>query len=164
MKIGLVAKQVAAAVQTVRTSSVPAKTAQGLMGRIAGELARRTPQYGAPFDGAARTTLRYAAPADQAPGGPASTGLARASHWAGRFQAISQGLAGLGGGEAPGAHGADEARLTQKREEMQGGIADSAIDEAKSKVEEAKEQFKLEMRILSEHMERMTQVTQKITS
>jgi hypothetical protein len=163
MKIGLVAKQVAAAVETVRTSPMPAKTARGLTGRIAGELARRTPKYGAPFDGAARMTLRYAAPADQAPGGPASTAPARAGHWAGRFQAISRGLAGLGK-VAEGARGADEARLAQKRHEMQEGIADSAIDEAKSSYDEAKEQFKLAMRILSEHMERMTQVTQKITS
>ena len=63
-----------------------------------------------------------------------------------------------------GAAAADAKRLQQKAWEMMESIADSEIDEAKDNYEEAKEQFKLAMRILSEHMERQTQVIQKITS
>lgn len=43
-------------------------------------------------------------------------------------------------------------------------MMDDAIEEAKSNYEEAKEQFKLALRVLIEHMERQTQVVQKITS
>ncbi len=58
----------------------------------------------------------------------------------------------------------DEAKLQQKRWEEMEAIADAEIDEAKNNYEEAKEQFKLALRILNEHMERQTQVIQKITS
>lgn len=63
-----------------------------------------------------------------------------------------------------GSYKADEAKLLRKRWEMMESIADSDIDEAKNNYEEAKEQFKLAMRIIAEHAERMTQVIQKITS
>ena len=59
---------------------------------------------------------------------------------------------------------ADEQKLVAKRYERQEAIMDDAIDEAKGQYEEAKEQFKLAVRILQEHMERQTQVVQKITS
>lgn len=58
----------------------------------------------------------------------------------------------------------DEEKIFIKRWEAMESIADAEIDEAKNNYEAAKEQFKLAMRILQEHMERMTQVTQKITS
>lgn len=59
---------------------------------------------------------------------------------------------------------ADEAKLKAKRWEREEAIMDDSIDEAKGNYEEAKEQFKLSLRILTEHMERQTQVIQKITS
>ena len=63
---------------------------------------------------------------------------------------------------------ADAARrqnvIQKKVWEMMDQIADSEIDEAKDEYEKTKEQFKLALRILSEHMERMTQVIQKETS
>jgi len=69
----------------------------------------------------------------------------------------------LGTKEA-GAAKTDAERIQQKAWEMMESIADSDIDEAKNNYEEAKEQFKLAMRIIAEHMERQTQVIQKMTS
>lgn len=59
---------------------------------------------------------------------------------------------------------ADEKKLEAKRYEREEAIFDDAIDSAKSSYEEAKEQFKLALRIMTEHMERQTQVVQKMTS
>jgi hypothetical protein len=59
---------------------------------------------------------------------------------------------------------ADDQKLVAKRYERQEAVFDAAVDEAKSSYEEAKEQFKLALRVLQEHMERQTQVVQKITS
>lgn len=59
---------------------------------------------------------------------------------------------------------ADEKKLEAKRYEREEAIYDDSIDSAKSSYEEAKEQFKLALRIMTEHMERQTQVVQKITS
>jgi hypothetical protein len=58
---------------------------------------------------------------------------------------------------------ADRAALERRMAEQQ-SVMDQAIEEAKQNYKDAREQFKLALRILSEHMERMTQVTQKITS
>jgi hypothetical protein len=54
--------------------------------------------------------------------------------------------------------------FTTRRFEPQKSRTDEEIDEAKQRYEETKEKFKLSIRLLIEHMERMTQVTQKITS
>lgn len=59
---------------------------------------------------------------------------------------------------------ANEAQLKTKRHEMMEAIDDQAIESAKGNYEDAKEQFKLAMRVLQETSERMTQVIQKITS
>ena len=131
--------------------------------------------------GVASSAKRAAAPSQEAAGpgrapflyGPISrpgvTGLAGKEALTaklGRFRDISLRLANLPTTDSPsgGKHRADEAKLESKRWETMEGIADAEIDEAKNNYEEAKEQFKLAMRVLSEHMERMTQVTQKITS
>ena len=63
-----------------------------------------------------------------------------------------------------GGREADEKRLEVKRYERQEALFDDAVDSAKSTYEESKEQFKLALRIMTEHMERQTQVVQKITS
>lgn len=63
-----------------------------------------------------------------------------------------------------GQRDADEKKLETKRYERQEAIFDDALDSAKSSYEEAKEQFKLALRIMTEHMERQTQVVQKMTS
>ncbi len=59
---------------------------------------------------------------------------------------------------------ADEAKLLTKRQEMMEAIDDQGIESAKSNYEDAKEQHKLALRILTETSERMSQVVQKITS
>lgn len=59
---------------------------------------------------------------------------------------------------------ADEKRLEAKRHEMVEAMFDDAIDEAKGNYEDAKEQFKSALRIMTEHFERQTQVIQKVTS
>jgi hypothetical protein len=65
--------------------------------------------------------------------------------------------------QSEGSAEADKAGIERRAREME-EIADQAVEEAKQAADQAKEQFKLAMRILQEHMERMTQVTQKITS
>ena len=58
----------------------------------------------------------------------------------------------------------DDEKLQKKRAAMLETMFDDAIDEAKESHDEAKEQFKKALRLMAEHMSRMTQVTQKITS
>ena len=58
---------------------------------------------------------------------------------------------------------AQMARLQAKMHELQEAIFDESIDEAKANYNEAKEQFKLALRILQEHQERQSQVVKKIT-
>jgi len=55
-------------------------------------------------------------------------------------------------------------RMRRKREEAMQQIADDEIESAKDHYEEAKEQFKKALQIIQEHVERSTQVVQKITS
>ena len=59
---------------------------------------------------------------------------------------------------------ADDAKLRVKRAEMQEAIFDDAIDTFKGAYEEAKEQYKLALRIIQEHFELKSQVIQKVTS
>jgi tetratricopeptide (TPR) repeat protein len=54
--------------------------------------------------------------------------------------------------------------LDRKREEAARQQYDDAIETAKQKYDEAKEQFKKALKILIEHVERESQVVQKITS
>lgn len=58
----------------------------------------------------------------------------------------------------------DEKRLEGKRWERQEAILDDGIDSAKSSEAEAREQFKLSLRILTEYFERKSQVAQKISN
>jgi len=58
---------------------------------------------------------------------------------------------------------AQMARLQAKMHELQEAIFDESIDEAKANYNEAKEQFKLPLRILQGHQERQSQVVNKIT-
>jgi ElaB/YqjD/DUF883 family membrane-anchored ribosome-binding protein len=55
------------------------------------------------------------------------------------------------------------ARLQAKMLELQESIFDENIDDAKANYEEAKEQFKLALRIMQEALERQSQVVNKIT-
>ena len=55
-------------------------------------------------------------------------------------------------------------RLREKRWGRMEQIADEASDEARDNYEEAREHFRLLMQILTEQIERQTQVVQKITS
>ena len=73
---------------------------------------------------------------------------------------VEEGLASGSGGM----YQSDVAHLVTKRWSMEEDIMDAAIEEAKADYEKSKEQFKLAMRILTEHMERATQVIQKVTS
>ena len=58
-----------------------------------------------------------------------------------------------------------KADLARKRWEMtEEAILDNEIEEAKSSYETVREKFKLSIKILTEHLERQTQVIQKITS
>jgi len=59
---------------------------------------------------------------------------------------------------------AKEKELQAKEQERMEEVQDQAIEDAKSGYEAAQEQFKLAMRILSEHMERQSQIVQKLTS
>jgi hypothetical protein len=47
---------------------------------------------------------------------------------------------------------------------MMEAVFDDAIDSAKTNYDEAKEQFKATLRIITESAERMSQTTQKFTS
>ena len=58
---------------------------------------------------------------------------------------------------------ADEKELEQMRWSMQEEMMDQAIDEAKSSYEESRELFKLAMKIMTEHVERQSQVVQTVT-
>ena len=66
------------------------------------------------------------------------------------------------------AHGgqreADEQRLKSMRWEREEAMIDQMIEEARSAYEDAKEEFKLAMKIIAEHEERNSQVVQKVTS
>jgi hypothetical protein len=59
---------------------------------------------------------------------------------------------------------ADDKRVQVKRLEREEAIIDQSIDSAKSNYEESRELFKTALKIISEHAERNTQVSQKITS
>lgn len=59
---------------------------------------------------------------------------------------------------------ADDKKVEIKQHERMEAIFDDSIDSAKTSYEEAKEQFKAALRIITEHAERETQVTQKLTS
>lgn len=54
--------------------------------------------------------------------------------------------------------------LERHRREREEALAEHLLDEAKSQYEATKEQLRLAMRILCEHMERQIQVVSKITS
>lgn len=58
---------------------------------------------------------------------------------------------------------AQQEKLEQMHQELQGSIFEGNIDSAKANYDDAKEQFKLALRILSEHAERQTQITNTIT-
>jgi len=66
------------------------------------------------------------------------------------------------------AHGAraeaDEKQVQAKRWQMLQEVDDQGIEAAKGNYEEAKEQFKKALQIMTEHVERQSQVVQKITS
>jgi hypothetical protein len=59
---------------------------------------------------------------------------------------------------------ADEKKLEVKRLEREEAMIDQAVDTAKSNYEESRELFKNALKAISEHVERQTQVVQKITS
>lgn len=65
----------------------------------------------------------------------------------------------LSGGQAE----ADEKQIEAMKWQQQQEIMDMAVEEAKSSYEEAKELFKLALKIMSEHVERQSQVVQTIT-
>jgi hypothetical protein len=58
---------------------------------------------------------------------------------------------------------ADAEELKEKHWAMQEEIMDQAVDEAKSSYEESRELFKLALKIMSEHVERQSQVVQTVT-
>lgn len=58
----------------------------------------------------------------------------------------------------------DKDRVRQKQDEVLQAMADAEIEEAKDNYEDAREQLKQALRIIQEHIERETQVVQKITS
>jgi len=164
------ARQVSAAISTLRTAgasggkmaqvvarTASARIAEGLSGLgAAGAPGRMVP--GLP---AGRAPFLYHTP--RASDAPLMTVASRVAVTSARLARLASRLAGPGEGSGA-TRQVDEASLAQKRQEAMEGIADAAIDEAKSNYDEAKEQFKLALRIMSEHMDRMTQVTQKITS
>jgi hypothetical protein len=165
------ARQVGAAISSLSTAAASSgKMARVAASKAAGKIAEGLSGVGvsgAPGRTAAsvppgRTPFLYGAP-PAATHGPLSSVAARVAATSTRLGQIAARLAGLES-HSDGTGKADEARVRSKRQEQMEGIADDAIDEAKANYEEAKEQFKLAMRVLSEHMERMTQVTQKITS
>jgi len=59
---------------------------------------------------------------------------------------------------------ADDKRVEKMRHDFIEAVHDQAIEESRSNYEEAKELFKLALKVMTEHMERESQVVQKITS
>ena len=57
----------------------------------------------------------------------------------------------------------DSAKLEAKRYEREEAILDDAIDSSKAQYEDAREQFKKALRIIQQHAERQSQITQKMT-
>ncbi len=89
-------------------------------------------------------------------GGPAGAAVGQAV--GGAFNAYSQYASKMVGPQAV----ADQKQIEEKIWQKQQEIAQQSVEEAGSSYDEAKELFKLAIKILTEHAERQTQVVESI--